>query len=822
MHLPGIVLLAQLAASAQQTLPVLEFPERGLDDSSSYQGYQTRFLRDAARNTVQIYLDGRDGRVVNLWADSENESIGFTARDTRGNPVHLGWASAGATVDSAARTRSVEYQLTATAPRVAIGWFLLGSMRVERDFQYAKRHLTPFRGPRYSLPELDRLVMALERLDPVERRRHLALLGAPELRTLRSRLQPTITTRKSAASWVARILQPSLNGRDTLSLELRVDPRRVVAARAGDSISLRARSGNDVPITVRIATTGKPLTPLAREEIFNGEFLRFLDAVRVAGDASAGASDTAVRRARRLEREVRGVELLSSREKLMAGLPTYATYFGRDMMMTALMMRPIWRDEMSAFVVASVLRKLGPAGDVSHEEALGGQAVRESASEYTNLVDSSLRMAKAGNRIAADSLLVGARTVLRDMRRTRENYHMIDDEFQLPVLAARWLGDAKVSAEQKRAFLFDTTDFGEPRLARLVRELALVSRMTAAYASDPVVANLVSFPLRDSVTWSSASWRDSGVGYAGGRYAMDINAIWAPHALESLGVILDALRALGVSADSLGRTMPGLAPDTPLGRYARNPAALSAAVAAWQGASRHFLVRLAPADVRSRVAARIAAMPSAERNYWTRLVSLTNADRDSLAFLAIALDASGNPIGVANTDPATGLFLGEVGNGLGAGSSVTDDVLRDVRLFVRPYPVGLLIAEVGPVVANDAYAPPPVWQAFVRDPYHGPRVVWGREVNLFLLGASNRIASATLGQAAVSVNPARAAYVGELRDAIRRVRSAVEASGFHSELWSYEVSDGRVVPARYGTSADVQLWSTTDLVVQFTLSRLGQ
>jgi len=145
-----------------------------------------------------------------------------------------------------------------------------------------------------------------------------------------------------------------------------------------------------------------------------------------------------------------------------------------------------------------------------------------------------------------------------------------------------------------------------------------------------------------------------------------------------------------------------------------------------------------------------------------------------------------------------------------------------MRLFVRPYPVGLLIAEVGPVVANDAYAPPPVWQAFVRDPYHGPRVVWGREVNLFLLGASNRIASATLGQAAVSVNPARAAYVGELRDAIRRVRSAVEASGFHSELWSYEVSDGRVVPARYGTSADVQLWSTTDLVVQFTLSRLGQ
>jgi hypothetical protein len=29
-----------------------------------------------------------------------------------------------------------------------------------------------------------------------------------------------------------------------------------------------------------------------------------------------------------------------------------------------------------------------------------------------------------------------------------------------------------------------------------------------------------------------------------------------------------------------------------------------------------------------------------------------------------------------------------------------------------------------------------------------------------------------------------------------------------------------VVPARYGTSADVQLWSTTDLAVQFVLDQL--
>jgi hypothetical protein len=63
-------------------------------------------------------------------------------------------------------------------------------------------------------------------------------------------------------------------------------------------------------------------------------------------------------------------------------------------------------------------------------------------------------------------------------------------------------------------------------------------------------------------------------------------------------------------------------------------------------------------------------------------------------------------------------------------------------------------------------------------------------------------------------------YVRELRRALDKVQSAVDASGFHSELWSYEVRNGRVVPVRYGSGSDVQLWSTTDLVVQYFRSRV--
>jgi hypothetical protein len=142
-------------------------------------------------------------------------------------------------------------------------------------------------------------------------------------------------------------------------------------------------------------------------------------------------------------------------------------------------------------------------------------------------------------------------------------------------------------------------------------------------------------------------------------------------------------------------------------------------------------------------------------------------------------------------------------------------LLRDVRLFARAYPVGLLVDGVGPVVANDAYAPASVWRAFERDAYHGPRVVWGREVNLFLLGVARHLA-------ADAARSPLAPHRDELRAALERVRTAVQASGFRSELWSYEVRDGRVVPVRYGTGSDVQLWSTSDLAVQFALSRLGR
>jgi hypothetical protein len=811
------------SAQARTVQPVLGFPEQGLDDPAAYQGYQTRFFRDAKGNVVQVYLDARSGRVVTLLADAVNESVGFTVRDGSGKPLRLEWGSPGAVVSQAGSRRTIEYQLVANAPRILIGWILLGSMRVERDLVYSGRNLQPFDWPTFRLPEQEELISNIERLDPIERQRQLGLLNASYPLDLRARLEPDLLTTGVRERRGATAFQQSLDWKTSLQLDVAVDPAEASLLVVVPTISINALGNRPIRFTVRVTTDAPALTPLTREQIFNAAFLRFLSDARAAADrvsrgggASGAALGATVSRYRQLERDVRGTELLSSKEKLMAGLPNYATYFGRDMMMTSLMMQPVWTDAMAEFVIASALRKLGPQGDVSHEEALGGQAIRENSSEYNAHLGEHFRLVRRGNRAAADTALANARALMVDLQKVRENYHMRDDEFQLPVVVARYLGNPAITTARKRAFLLDSSDGRGPRLGLLIKELSLVASLAAPYARDPVVQNLIGSPRIDSTHWRSISWRDSNAGYANGRFAMDINAIWAPRALESIAEIIAALKLTGFSEDRLAALAGGAA--SPLGQLVRDPVFSGRAIQNWKGAARHFVVSLTPAEIRSKVQQKLQWLPAEERAYWQGVVARTVADTLPLEFLAISLDSAGKPIPVVNTDPATELLLR---NGRDTTPDAIAAVERDVRAIMRPYPVGLFIDGLGPVVANDAYAPTSVWEAFRRDTYHSPRVVWGREVNLILLGLANQVSGARNDSGTVR-SPELIRYVDDMRGALMRTYLAVEASGLkHNELWSYEIREGKLRPIRYGASTDVQLWNVTDLAVQFVLKQLG-
>src|SRR6266516_2150341 len=658
-----VMLLAIQTASQREAPPVLEFPTRGLDDSAAYEGYTARVYRDSRGNSVEIYHDAKTGRVVHLWADALNESIGFTVRPSGGQEATAavgavaavafdagpaqGWSSGG--------RRSLRYWLTVQAGRsIQIGQLLLGSMRVERDFGYAGRVRDAIDAATFVVPEMAQLA---ERLGP----------------RYTERLTPSVRLSSDPRGWTLRASQPSLDGKHHLALTLRGDGRTTRARLANGVLTIRPLGTTAVTFSAEIVTDGPALNPLTRTQIFNTQFRRFADSAK----------------SQRLERELRGFELLSSKQKLMAGLPTYATYFGRDMLMTALLMEPVWSDTMAEFVMGAALAKLAPDGEVSHEEALGGQAIRENGAEF---------------------LRTGDTTLLHNLDATRENYWMVDDDFQLPVVAGRYFANARVSNTRKQAFV---RRWG----AALRKNLAYVAAQAAPYARDPVATNLVSFK-RDADGWCHpGSWRDSRVGYAGGCFAFDVNVVWAPAAVR----------------------------------------------------------------------AKLASLPALEREHWDSVLAHTGLPSDTLRFPAVSLDSAGEPIPVMSTDPGMWVLLAR---------QSPDREAELLRPFLLPYPVGLFIEGVGLAVANDAYASPAVWQMFERDLYHSPRVIWGREVNVLLAALATRN---------------RAGAVDSLRTAV--ARSGLQ----YAELWSYKFEGGALRAVRYGSSSDVQLWTLTDLAVQYLL-----
>ncbi|TMB94253.1 MAG: hypothetical protein E6J42_11710 [Chloroflexi bacterium] len=705
------ILVALQTAPAREAPPVLQFPTPGLDDPAAYEGYTARLYRDARGNSVEIYIEGKTGRVVHVWADALNESIGFTVRDAGGQEATTAVAfdSGGATVGATGGRRWLRYPLTVQGGRsIRLGHFLLGSMRIERDFGYAGRVRDSIDAPTFVVPEMAQFARAL---------------GPPYT----ERVTPSVRLTSTPRDWTLRVAQPSLDGKNHLWLTLHGDARTTRARLAGGVLTIRPLGTRPVTFSVEIATDGAALNPLRRNQIFSTGFRRFADSAKSP----------------RLEREISGFELLSSRQKLMAGLPTYATYFGRDMLMTALLMEPVWADTMPEFVMGAALAKLAPDGEVSHEEALGGQAIRENAAEFLKTGDS---------------------TLLRNLQATRENYWMVDDDFQLPVVAGHYFANSNVPNARKRAFL---RRWG----GALRRNLAYVAQQAAPYARNPFATNLVRFK-RDADGWCHpGSWRDSRVGYAGGCFAFDVNVVWVPAALRAIGTIDSALCAMGE---------PGV----------EGAADVRSLAEVWRYTGRHFMVALAPGDVETRVRAKIASLPEPERAHWDSVLARTGFPADTLRFPALSLDSAGQPIPVMSTDPGMWLLL------------QPQPVEREkelLRPFLLPYPVGLFIDGVGLAVANDAYASPAVWDMFARDLYHSPRVVWGREVNILLAALATR----------------------NRPGAVDSVRTAVARSGLqYAELWSYTFEGGAppLRPVRYGSSSDVQLWTLTDLAVQYLLN----
>jgi hypothetical protein len=573
---------------------------------------------------------------------------------------------------------------------------------------------------------------------PDSRRRELhgieftAAANVPELRIRAALLSSVRVLRdyellRQAPSAV--IAEPTLHGakliwsRDRLdgASGYRLEIESLDGARAGPD-RFTARSGGPLKLRIRALTGETPLVPLI---------------------TPIGARGPADRRSRDV------LEFLSYEDKFLAGSWRFNTYFGRDTLISALLLAPVLEPAAMEAALSSVLDRLSEAGEVAHEEDIGEFAV--------------LRNEREGRGRTATPIY---------------DYGMVDDDFLLAPLAARWMLDDPEGRARARDFLKTKDAGGRVRGTALARNLAWVIERTAAYAREPRSSNLVSI----KTGRMTGNWRDSELGLGGGRYAYDVNAALVPAALRSVARIADA-GLLDGFLDERSRALLHRA-----GSQAR----------AWEQASRLFVVEV-PAD-----RARAAILEYARETGVDAAPALRALGSHALKFHALALDERGEPIPILHSDEGFRLLLTDPG---------PEELASSIEAILKPFPAGLMTS-VGMLVANPALADVGLQREFSRFAYHGT-VVWSWQQALMAAGLERQLHRTDLP---VSLR----ARLLEARDQLWHVIERTDSLR-NSELWSWswtgDAARGdayRLEPfGRAGVDADesnaAQLWSTVYL-----------
>ncbi|MGH8222137.1 MAG: hypothetical protein ACREQZ_04105 [Woeseiaceae bacterium] len=443
----------------------------------------------------------------------------------------------------------------------------------------------------------------------------------------------------------------------------------------------------------------------------------------------------------------RTLAFLSYEEKLLAGSWRFNTYFGRDTLMSLQLLMPVLKPQAVEAGLGAVLDRLSPQGEVAHEEDIGEYAV--------------LRRLRNGEPASATPIF---------------DYKMIDDDFMLPVIAARYLLETTDGRARAAEFLAGRTAGGEACGAALVRNLRFVVSAAEAFAKDPSRRNLISLKAGETV----GNWRDSEDGLGGGRFPYDVNGVFVPAALAAIG----RLRASGVLQAYLDAQAEEAIADA------------DAMAALWlREAPPLFEVAMTPRSARAQVARyarRIGVQPSA---------AVAAVPDEPLVFRAIALDGRGAPVPILNSDEAFALLFLD---------GPPAEVERIVAALMRPFPAGLM-TDVGPVVANPAYAADELQPAFGRGRYHGT-VIWSWQQAMLFAGISRQLERSDLTP---SIRETLARAAATLKAALR---AAHEVRG--SELWSWSQLDGRYRVEPFGQRQEdetesnaAQLWSTVYLAM---------
>ncbi|MBF6331710.1 hypothetical protein IU452_24705 [Nocardia transvalensis] len=529
------------------------------------------------------------------------------------------------------------------------------------------------------------------------------------------------------------VVQPTLSGQTVTWARDRLDGAPgyrlgldVIAGSVGTGGAINAGTDGRIALRVTALTGETPLTPLSGADLLNG-----------SEENNENAKNT--------------LTFLSYREKFLAGSWRFDTYFGRDTLLSVMMLMPVLAPEAIESGVRSVLSRLAPDGTVAHEESISEFAILTHKQQDGTLSDAPIF-----------------------------DYNMIDQNYLLAPVAAAYLLDDPAGAPRAADYLrADAASSGATKDTvgqALVRNLRLVAASAKAFAQDSRYENLIGLkPGRDA-----GNWRDSNTGLGGGRYPYDVNAILVPAALEATARLLDS-RLID----------PYLNDDD---RMDLSRAAADAKI--WRAeAPRLFTVTVDNAQARTAIDtySQQVGVPAAD--------AVAALGSGPVAFPAVALSAEGGPVPILHSDNAFDLLFG----------TPPPEVLdTEVTTMIRPFPLGLMTG-AGLVVATPVFADPQRQAQFTTHDYHGT-VVWSWMQAGFARGLQRQLERADLPQPVRERLQQAQRTLWQAIDAARSMQSS-ELWSWRFEGGRYHIAPFGASARDVTESNAAQLWSSVYLAI---------
>lgn len=470
--------------------------------------------------------------------------------------------------------------------------------------------------------------------------------------------------------------------------------------------------------------------------------------------------------------QTQSLSFLLYSDKLTAGAWRFLTYFGRDSMISMLLLESILssgaNSSFEAGISALLERVNKTDGSAAHEETIGDYAT------WLNAKDGI---------VSTDPLY---------------DYKMIDTDFFLPVVLAEYFIKNPVGKE-RAGELLNKTAVEDPDNAGLTYgELATLNadkiiNATAAFAAPggQQEENLIRLKEGEVV----GEWRDSAYGLGGGRIPYNVNTAIAPAGLRAIAALAEA----------------GFFPDHPdwckrAAKYAQ----------IWEDKTLSFF----EVEIPKKKAQSLVDKYVKQNNF--PFPSHRKDISSSIRFHGLSLDGNNDQsiVRVMNTDDCFRHFLLNTTNQRQLSSFIS----QTADNILAPYPIGLT-TDVGLLVANPAYGGDPVYSAnFSHAAYHGT-VVWSWQLSMMAKGLERQ-----LGRCEAH-SPPDFCRDKRLHDKVLRAYNRLwdvienNQSILSGEVWSWQYEGDKFEPVPLGslrppdgsnpTESNVrQLWSLTFLAVR--------